>query len=620
MPAPNGSTIIICGHHQGITIIWRGGRPYKRPQSRNDTRRDGSHLNKTDGNTHQGALAAGETEEVEFDPTEPYDKIVSSKMLEVDSDVLRISVPPVPSDLDAQTSHTMPNLLKEEMMFTAACADGSIRIFKLPLDLHDSYRSKNDVSVVVQPNRSPFAISRGMSLTWTGQQDISSAREEESSPSWSLLLANATAAAGGSLTVYQAELPAKRSGAFRWHVVQEESLRQAPHLVRFNSSCYPSTRHTQLLISMPGVLKLYEPLPRTRFHQDPQELQAGAWLLSLNVPFNSATTTQSELGQRLRILDAQWTCDGKCLVVLLEDGQWGLWDMGAMNSQPVQRGKRTNIMSSGMSGGGITRFAISGYLGENAAAMVAKLNLGGGQSHSKDISALTPMTPNTRKTKQQALFSGSTATAMHNTSQGGVSVRRLETPTVGSTPDDAIVMWYKSILYTIPSLMTFWKDGGVNSAGTTPQPIDGFSSFNENVTSVSQVGEGKSYAGSSQDMVVSTEHRLLMLQPERTARTFKQTLSQSENSAIPQKHSNGIFAATTNMDLDENDVVARDQDLLLKNQLDLGGLDRMLSTMNEGRDSPSGLFGARGGSKLGSGLFSQAADSRTRRVGFAAGI
>lgn len=640
--APNGSAIIIYGHQRGITIIWRGGRPFRNTpkQSQGSKKNAVAIVDDDDESTQsqENGLLDFDDEELEFNPENPFDKVVHTEEIQLDNEVLRIAIPNIPSDITARTEYSMPPVLGQKIIIAAACADGSVRLFSLGVTPNRRADSRGlDELSVVDAQLSSLAISQGLSLTWTGRQRLNSAHgEEESPPDWSFLLANHTSVAGGVLSVYHIALARNGAALGRSDAVtllQEETVQNPRGAISFSSSHYPSRRHTQLLVATAGAIRLYEPLPRTKYHHHQQQSQPGSWLASFHVPFEScdpATVSRWTFGQRSHILDAQWTSDGQCVIVLLGDGQWGLWDIEGIapeSSKPAKRGN-TFASSSGISGGGITRFALRGFVGEHAAALAAKFDVSSGQGSIKESKKLTPMTPNTRRVKQQALFSGPTATStLTALSIGGISVSRVPANKDGSRADDSIILWYENTLYAIPSLLSHWQraaNGSSDSSSLTALP--GFSSYNEDIISVSQAFSPSTRPSSSStrpttsiqhDVIISTSHRLLLLCPSRPT-------PQTPDGAVRRLFASDISeaqpdtTASIDMDVDEEDVMRLDQDMLSKGQLDLGGLDRMLSGMNAGGKVG---FGVGAGTRASGDLFGNGGtQSRTRRVGFAAGF
>ena len=656
--SPNGSTIIIYGTAYGVTIVWRGGRQFKttsRPQARQN---EIISIDSDDDDQPQNSAPEFEEEEPEYDPDEPFEQIVHTEEIDLESGVLRIATPDLPSSSTVNTEYSLPPILREHIVFSAACEDGRIALFSVGITPSRQGVDVNEI-VVIDAQSNPAAVSQGSSLTWTGKQHLRTAHgEEERPPEWSFLIANYTFLAGGVLSVYQVNLNERGAGFARSGGVtqiQEEYLQHQVDAVSFNTSQYPSRRHTQILVATAGAVRVYEPCPKTRLLHHQTQSQQGSWLISLHVPFESPSNQQT-IGKRSRILDARWALDGQCILALLGDGQWGVWDIegtAPITSDSTRR-VTTSSSSSGVSGGGITRFALRGYIGDNAALNAAKLDLNSIHHSSKEAKKLTPMTPNTRKLKQQALFTGPRSTThFPGLPRGGISISALPSSKEGAKPDDAVVLWYEHGLYAIPSLQKHWQRV-INGTGkiSSLERVRDFSTYSEEITNVSQaplpaafsnVHSTSAIAGIQQDIVVSTDHRLLMLCPERlTPQTQSSAVRRLFGTASGGQEDTGD--AGNLMDLDEEDVMRMDQDMLSKGQLDLGGLDRMLSGMDgigSGSFSRLGNGGGNGGG--GGGLFGNGSNGgfgrqgngggngslfgngnggdagRTRRVGFKAG-
>lgn len=657
--SPNGSTIIIYATSHGITIVWRGGRQFKtrsRPKARQN---EIISIDSDDEDQPQNTAPEFEEEEPEYNPDEPFEQIVHTEEIDLESGVLRIATPDLPSSSIVGTEYSLPPILGQSIVFSAACEDGRVVLFSVGIT---PSRQGVDVKeiVVLDPHSNPATVSQGLSLTWTGKQHLGTAHGgEERPPEWSFLIANYTLLAGGVLSVYQVNLDKPGVGYARSGTVtqiQEEYLKHQVDAISFNTSHYPSRRHTQILVATTGAVRIYEPCPKSRLLHHQSQSQQGSWLLSLHVPFESPSA-RTTVGKRSRILDAQWTLDGQCIMALLGDGQWGVWDIegtAPIASDNARLGT-TSAGSSGVSGGGITRFALRGYIGDNAAANAAKLDLSGPHHPGKEAKKLTPMTPNTRKVKQAALFSGPrSTTSFPGLPRGGISISALPSTKEGAKADDSVVLWYEYALYVLPSLRKHWQRV-VNGAGkiSSVERVKDFTTYNEEITNVSQAplpgalssGHSSSTApGIQHDIVISTDHRLLMLCPERSSlqsQSQKNAVRRLFGAAFTPQEDVGDTGTGNLMDLDEEDVMRMDQDMLSKGQLDLGGLDRMLSGMNgigsgsfsrqgNGNDGlfGNGSFGRQGqgnggnggngnGSLFGNGSGIEA--GRTRRVGFKAG-
>jgi len=626
--APNGSTIIIYGYDDGITIVWRGGRPFKKSSARQAKPKEPEIIMIDDSDDEPAQIPADEfdNDEAEFDEEEPYDRVVHTETIQIDSPVLHLEVPKINLELNGATQYSIPSFLREKLVVAVACADSSVRLLNMTLSptRNSGRRSIEEISIV-ESQQSPFTVSRGLAMTWTAQQRTGSSHEADNNlPEWSLLVATHSARAGARLAVYQIALVddgAKIDGE-AVNLIQEEYLQSHMTRISFNSAPYPAQQHSQLLLAVAGAVRIYEPCPRKRYGQ--QAPAQGSWLASFYVPFQTSDSTIRcvALGQRSHVLDARWICNGQAVMVLLQDGQWGLWDIEGIAPEASKPSKRGNFnassSSAGVSGGGVTRFTLQGYVGESSKAKAGKFNLSNGQGTAKEAKKLTPMTPSTRKVKQQALFTApDPLSKMTGLPQGGISVEFIAPTKTGSRPDDSVVIWYGNALYSVPSVFSYWQRiANGSSDNNSLNRIEGFSTSNETITNVSQAPsrlQQTSVLSSQRDILVSAEHRLLMLTPAQSA---LQKEGPVKRLFATEAASNGARSTGNAMDFDEGDVMRFDQDMLSKGQLDIGGLDRMLSGMNGGNDS---VFGT-GTGRNGGGLFGDLAQSKTRRVGFAAGF
>lgn len=608
----------------GITIVWRGGRPFKNPPSATASKAKDSEVILIDDDNDESTQTPEDefdAEEAEFDEEEPYDKVVQSETIRLDSPVLHLGVPDISLELNGSTDYSIPSILRDKLVVVIACAEGSVRLLNMNL-VPTRNPEKNDIveKFIIEAQQSPIAVCTGLAVTWTAQEQINAPHGDgASTPEWSLLVATHSARAGGVLAVYQVHLQDDgadvRSGE-AVTLLQEEYLQKHITKTTFNSAVYPARHHSQLLIAVAGAVMIYEPFPRKRYPQ--QTSTQGSWLTSFYPPFEA-----SALGRRSEVLDASWACNGQCVMVLLRDGQWGLWDIEGVApdaSGPSKRGSfKAFTSNSGVSGGGVTRFAVTGYVGENQNSRGGKLDLSDSHNTAKDAKRLTPMTPNTRKVKQQALFTApAPSSKVTGLPKGGIDIASVPAAKAGTRPDETVIMWYENSLYSIPSLLSYWQrivNGSSNSDSLSC--IEAFSAYNESITNVSQGpsrGQQPSISSLQRDVLVSAEYKLLTLCPVRTAPQSEGPVKRlfAEQASYDQRRS--ITAGM--MDLDEEDVIRFDQDMLSKGQLDIGGLDRMLSGMNGANDS---VLSARAGGN-GAGLYGDLSQSRTRRVGFAAGF
>jgi hypothetical protein len=174
------------------------------------------------------------------------------------------------------------------------------------------------------------------------------------------------------------------------------------------------------------------------------------------------------------------------------------------------------------------------------------------------------MTPNTRKRKEETLFQGS-APSLTAATRGGISVASI-TSTNG-TSEDSVLIWYGSEIYRIADLIKFWsRTASASSGASLPGPglqVQDIALCGEAITSVSQFDTTPqaSRMAIARDTLVSAEHRLIIT--ASTSQPLGRDLS-------------AIFAR----EQVEDDASNRtDQALLTHGELDLGGMDRMLESM-----------------------------------------
>lgn len=313
---------------------------------------------------------------------------------------------------------------------------------------------------------------------------------------------------------------------------------------------HPSSKSVQLLISdVSGAVRLFDPYAMSisgqPYSAEPNDISTdindarGRWIFTLSPPY---VLGKSSAHRRKQILDAKWVMEGKAILVLLEDGEWGFWNLVG----PPNPGKTVND------------FAISGYLASGADTMPS--------SQPKNGAKLVPMTPNTRKAKADALF-GTAPKAPGVAPRGGISVSMNNNRV--RQQDESVIMWYNSDIYAISSLQTFWQritSSSNNSFGSLHSPglmhVRDVDTTHEMITSIDQFPSPSSsntlgQFNTQRDLLVAAEHRFIILQDLRQ-KLPSQTLFQQTIGERPE---------------------LRDQRVLDSGELDLLGVDRMLDSM-----------------------------------------
>lgn len=654
--APNGSTIIIHAHERGINFAWRGGRPFKHPSQERVSSKKSPKVNghnhevqyaemideddNVDHNNTINTLDDFEPGEDERDTSAPYPPIIDSLDYELDSTPLHIAFPPLSTFLETDAGrqtdephqdHDLPRIFRRDVVIALTCRDASVHLVTVPLMPAQAGRAfqqrrRNIQDTIVssaQTTRSLRSIPRSVTITWT----LSPGLNDESF--WYLLLATATTEGKGTLKVWGIRIDSDKLTEDAASLLCLDSLPAQPFKIAFKPLAYPSPHHTQLLLSdVQGAVRVYDIQPGVspRVHV----------LTILRTPFqtsDSSSRSKSVAEGNIRILDACWVMSGACILVLLSNGQWGLWDIegaGFSSSSGLLRG-----MGGGnsISGSALTPFSLRGFVGKKASSSGTSSRGSdiGGDLHptgnpSPDDSLpptqLAPMTPNTRKDKQGKLFSRETSSTPKveksaNIVQGGLSVTAIPRTNSEARSDDSIVLWYNADVFSIPSLRSYWERAAkktipvsnkrfeVSSEGTlygaNVRPQSHITTGGQSIASISQVAQAgirtQEIPGTLRsETLIATEHRLLFVRPH------------VEEHAHAERGLNRLFVPPAEaFDTAPTPRAPHaDHDLLTRGELDLGGMDRMLNGMGSNPADDRDPF-----------MMSGALQPAQRRVGFA---
>lgn len=544
LPAPNGSEVIIYGHDRGLRVLWRGGNRRKESAGRSAarSRSNGADHGVIDDDVddipqwQDGAHDQEDSNEYddfneEDDPDCAYPHIIQDLDIPHDSPVLHIAVPSISPTAAAQLSQ----YARDHIIVAQVCANGEVSVKALPLE--------PPTTTEKQHNRRSFyhewlgeCVSNPRSLA------LKIVPNQEYPHGCQLLVATG----GASLSLW--ELHVRRQDEFS----SRELLRQSGWI---SAVAFPFSRsQDRLLVSeRSGAVRVFDPSQTSSTNGRPTSKDsgtsgpvggevAGRWIMSYSAPFRTSHPSPTS-ARRKNVLATAWVLSGRAILVLLEDGEWGVWDMQGA----TQAGKN------------VEDFALRGYLGSSAPAESAE---------SGKQKKLAPMTPNTRRTKSDNLFSGPEKVTGVAPS-GCITVS--PTGTRSGATDESVIIYYNNEIYSISSMQNFWQRSTSNSAGGigslyTPglTHVTDINLMNENITSISQFAS-KSMTGTlgqmnvSRDLLVSTESRFIILQ----------------HLASPTA-SRGLFQQVAEQ------PTMQDQRMLDAGELDLGGMDRMLDGMAGG--------------------------------------
>lgn len=626
--SPNGSSITIYGHEQGLRIMWRGGKPLRSssPEYANETvngtkSSDSMVIDLDDDEPEtvsKPAEAQFEDQEEETNPLEPYSKIIRFIDISLGTEARHLSTPTLPIDLSQSAPGTYPPVFSTNMIIAVACSDCSIRLVTLPLspppkDVEDS--SKSGVRIVgITGPYSHHDLPSSISVTHTGvntegdervgsrSRSRGAASTNPASKPWSFLIASTSPTAGGQLLIHQISLVngSKIYGDDLIPIQRRHLNTGVGCKVVFNPAAYPAERHSNLLIAYPsGCVKLYQCFqasnsrhPRGRrgsttttdssLSRSSRQVQGGRFLLVLQTPFFQASQAAP---RRERVLASNWVLDGRGIIALLESGNWGIWDIeGAGRSlvsgpQSLFRGQAN---ASGISEGGLTNFSLTGLIQPE---INAKHSL---QSDAQEANprALASKTPNTRKAQSEALFKGHDrriATSSEFAS-GSISIAPIfypDSPRSTSLPDESIVFAYGSYNVFIPSLSAFWR-ARVSEKGTLNSSFSSRPITLERVRlpggpQICVVHLPRPWISSNRRIALnSMSHKAglpeILVAYGRRLVYLVQPLEEPNPGKADRSHSKALTTIDNRYD--------EDQMLLDQGELDIGGMDRILDGMN----------------------------------------
>lgn len=620
VPAPNGSSIILCGHERGLLILWRGGRPIK-PTTRseeqtlkpNGTSSDVLMIIDSDDEEHLRNPSEAyhdrpeyEDEEEELNPNAPYLSIVQQLDLPLGTAVLHMSIPNVPASIQLQELQSLPKLFRQHLVVALACADCTIRLLTLPLaPPSPSSKARSELRtsallafagnstwgeqvVTLNGNTTHQSLPKGVSIALSPRlveekdkkppednrdqdelpgdstmafashlHDHHTSEDGKNQSRWDLIIASHSADLSGLLLIHRVPISveslylgiesADNSFLWRTEFLAKPAITAQLHIP-------PQATHGQcpcVLVAQPnGTVKIYDCNTASKVDQ-------GSWRLSLHANMCPSSDDSSN-GRSL--LDAKWILGGKAIAVTTSDGEWGFWD----------------ITSGAIMLGGIpTPFTVSGWIGSTPIGLRASKT---STVRSDTKSRLAPMTPGTRRVKQEALFAGPTPRSNVST-LGGISVFRyskVSNGTNGTGNDEGVAMWHVDKIIIIASLQTFWQNKVLGSGSLFS---DGSSGRIREISNIPLMGEVKrsvaifssedttsdvGYTSSQPDVLISGERSLVIL----ASPLSEAEASKSYNVKLPER------------------VV--DQQLLAQGELDVLGMSRILDGLTNGHRLTNG--------------------------------
>jgi hypothetical protein len=467
-------------------------------------------------------------------------------------------------------------MLEENIVAAVACADGSVGLLKIPMTppnaeskerqalrenvflAHAGHGSWGEQMFTIPNPSGSQNILSGISLAFAPRALTSSTEDDMDNDDvvdncapnrWDALIASYTSNLTNALSIHK--IPISSDGqSFATDEADQDLLWRSQLLPSNLASAQLHVSTNSAMEQYPRVLVALANGPVKIFECcQPSNMDRGRWLLSL---YPGITASPNGVAQHRPVLDAKWVLDGDGIVVLMADGEWGVWDLSA--------GKTSKTIAGGIP----TKFSTSGWIsGSSMPSISSKGSSGIPDARSK----LAPMTPATRKIRQDALFSESLPQSSFSRA-GGICVD-LVAISATRRVDENLLIWHGDKIVTLPNLRShlqaklkgagslFGSSGGSYIREASYANLDGevrsaVASFPMGINAPTGLRAPK------QDILVSGESRFVIL-------------------ASPLSESQKIAAHS---DAGHETVV--DQKLLERGELDVNGMDRILDGMANG--------------------------------------
>jgi hypothetical protein len=452
------------------------------------------------------------------------------------SKALDLAVPSLLPEKARSLGYNVPPVLTKSIVITAVCADSKLRVVTLPLSPpHPSLKTTDqDIqTITLDATVSQNEIPKGVSITFTRvndnegdailtrQRQKQSQRVDTETGKWELLVATHAAEASGTLLLYRIPVGQDYTIAAKdARLVQTHYLPAPATTISFNPFS-SSTRHSNLLVSFPdGYVKILCCLQYSdegrRINDDDAPEPDGKWLITLYAGFEQSP---KDLGRRKTIVDASWVLSGRAVMVLLADGEWGVWDVegAGPGSEPGPLIGQSSVR--GVSGGSLTAFSVSGRI---VGGPQSTKSQGASNGVPEQRTKFAPMTPSTRRVREDILFRGA-QTPTAPSLRGEISVVQTNLSRA-ALPEESILIRHGDQIATIPSLLSLWRST-VKLSGTLEasnrsrlSTVGAVSLLGERLTGVANLpaatrpernGDKQEY-----DILITAEHRLIILAPK----------------------------------------------------------------------------------------------------------
>jgi hypothetical protein len=502
-------------------------------------------------------------DEEDLDPSIPYPEILQTLDIHFGTDVLQLAILPS-SVLKAEgASWQAFQHLQQKIIFAAGCADSSLKLVTLPttppsptskdrsefrVSFTEAYAGKGNWGETVTSLTGSRRSSAGISLTARVENASISSRNPPQ-----IIVASHTPEVSGVLYMYRVST---KSPEAHLQPFQKIYLSSPAKSIVFNPSLDGQRSSHLLVADKKGACRIYDYAKLSTTTDEGTEgtvAQEGTWLLSLYTRFESPKSnplTPRLIGShtgfgRKPIVDAKWVAAGRAVIVLLVDGEWGVWDVegagpGASKGLLGPQGVKTGAMSE---------YSLTGFIDVSRKTQQS----GPPQIPGKFI----PSTPSA--SRSLALF-GSKSNV--ETDHGEISVMDISSSASKNTLDESVVFWLGQTYTQIPNLSKFWranagKDVGKSSgnalssaSGSVAVRLNHVNLQGERCSGIDQIPTTNS-SDLPTELIVLGEHRYIILSTTSIGKQPKPR-STSDKLALVARNS------TTNGDLTVMDI---DQEL-----------------------------------------------------------
>jgi hypothetical protein len=520
-------------------------------------------------------------EESEVDPAAPYEEILRQIDIPLGSRVLDVAVPRVLPEEARSPLDPFPPILRNTIVVSVVCSDLSTKVVTLPLvpphPVQTDPKSWLIQTLTVNGATTHQDIPRGVSLTFTchefeEEQDQRKSRGRFGNfGKWDLLVATHSAEGCGALLLHRIPIR-ESSGSFRLldeEIISQRRLLPAPaQTIAFNPSTWPSIRHANLLVAFhSGCVKIYScfsvkkasrPTRRASMPQEENEIidAEGRWLITLYPGFEQGP---AGIPRRKTIIDADWVLGGRAVMVLLEDGEWGVWDIEGAGPGAAKGPLHRQTSIQGVTGGSLTAYAVCGRI---------MTPLSNSNSETEQRPRFAPMTPSTRRVREDGLLKGSMSTASPS-HRGQISILQTN-PSSDVLPDESILLRHGRQSAIITSLLSLWRNA-VKSTGTFDasnrcrlSPFQDVNLMGQNFQAIGHLPaparRSRQADKQSFDVLVAAEYQLTILAPR-----LKESDHGESQPIVKQEET------------DETDQL-----MLRRGELDVEGMGRLLNGMAGG--------------------------------------